>query len=681
MKDIAVEDVRNFVLLGHTGSGKTMLCDAFLYKLGLTEKQGQVSAGTSLSDFTEEEISRKISLYTQSFTGVFKTKQGQKIQMTFVDTPGFDDFYGQVLCASHVADAALITIDATAGIQVGTNRVWRRCAALGLPRGIVITGLDKENANFAKILADAQKVWGPKCVPVVFPVAGGVVEVLGATAPAGATAPVGVSAADWQAYKSALIERAAETDDALLEKYLGGTELTDDEIAKGLRVAVCAGSLIPVFAVMTPKDIGVNELLGGIVRLFPAPLERTIKDTAGTAINPATEAPFVGVVWRHVTDPYAGKLSYVRIYGGTLKENTEVFNATKGQKEKIGVLLQPQGKKPSPITEARSGDIVALPKLKNTGLNDVLCAVGQKVAFEPVVFPSPVVSVAVLARNQADDDKLGIALTRAVEDDPTLVVERHADTRETVLSGMGDAHLELVHDLMKKRSNLDAEFKVPKVAYKETVTGLGDGHYKHKKQSGGRGQYAEVYCKVQAKRADEAEWFDDAVVGGVIPRNFIPACEKGFLEAIPHGVLAGYPVVNVKVSVYDGSYHDVDSSEIAFKIAAARAFKEALIKAKPVLLEPIMTVRVMVPEQSMGDINGDLNHRRGRILGVDMEDGVQVITAEVPQAEMFRYSSELRSITGGRGSFEIKFARYDVVPNTIAQKVIAGAEKKKEAEE
>lgn len=681
MKDIAVADVRNFILLGHTGSGKTMLCDALLYKLGLTDKMGQVSAGTSLSDFTEEEISRKISLYTQSFTGVFKTKQGQKVQMTFVDTPGFDDFYGQVLCASRVADAALITIDATAGIQVGTNRVWRRCATLGLPRGIVITGLDKENADFAKILADAQKVWGPQCVPVVFPVAGGVVEVLGATAPASAIAPAGAAAEAWQTYKSALIERAAETDDALLEKYLGGTELTADEIAKGLRAAVCAGSLIPVFAVMTPKDIGVSELLGGIVRLFPNPLERSVKDAVGTAVNPAAEAPFVGLVWRHVTDPYAGKLSYVRVYGGMLKENMEIFNVTKGQKEKIGALLQPQGKKPAVITEARSGDIVALPKLKNTGLNDVLCAVGQKVAFEPVVFPNPVVSVAVLARNQADDDKIGIALARAVEDDPTLIVERHADTRETVLSGMGDMHLELVHELMKKRSNLDAEFNVPKVSYKETVTGLGDGHYKHKKQSGGRGQYAEVYCKVQPKRPDEEDWFVDGVVGGVIPRNFIPACEKGFLEAIPHGVLAGYPVVNVKVTVYDGSYHDVDSSEIAFKIAAARAFKEALTKAKPVLLEPIMTVRVMVPEQSMGDINGDLNHRRGRILGVDMEDGVQVITAEVPQAEMFRYSSELRSITGGRGSFEIKFARYDIVPSMITQKVIAGAEKKKEEEE
>ncbi|MBI2442071.1 MAG: elongation factor G [Lentisphaerae bacterium] len=671
VKDIARADVRNFVLLGHTGSGKTMLSDAFLGKLGLADKMGQVSAGTSLSDFTEEEISRKISLYTQAFTGVFKAG-GKKIQMTFSDVPGFDDFYGQVLCATRVADAALITIDATAGIQVGTLRAWRRCVSLSLPRGIVITGLDKENADFAKVLAEVQKSWGAKCVPVMIPVKSGVLDVLSTPAAAEEAA---------QAFKTVLIERSAEADDTLLEKYLGGAELTEEEMTKGLRAAVAAGNLIPVFAVMTGKDVGVSELLSGIARLFPSPLERPLKDASGAAINPAPEAPFVGVVWRNVTDPYAGKLAYLRVYGGVLKEDLEIFNATKLQKEKVGVLLQPQGRKPVPISEAQAGDVVALPKLKNTGLNDVLCAVGQKFAFAPVVFPQPVVSVAVSARNQADEDKVGVALARVVEDDPTLAVERHADTRETVLSGMGDTHLDLVHELMKKRSNLDAEFKVPKVSYKETATGLGEGHYKHKKQSGGRGQYAEVYCKVQAKRPDDEEWFVDAVVGGVIPRNFIPACEKGFVEARARGVLAGYPVVDVKVTVYDGSYHDVDSSEIAFKIAAARAFKEGLTKAKPVLLEPIMTVRVMAPEQFMGDITGDLNHRRGRIMGVDVEDGAQVITAEVPQAEVFRYYSELRRITGGRGSFEIKFARYDVVPSAIAQKVIAGAEKTKEEEE
>ncbi len=675
MKDMAVADIRNLVLLGHTGSGKTTLCDALLCKLGLAEKMGQVSAGTSLSDFTEEEIGRRISVYSQTFAGVFKTRQGRRMQVTLTDTPGTDDFYGQVLCATRVADAGLLTLDATAGIQVGSHRAWRRCVALDLPRALVVTGLDKENADFRKLVGEAQTLWGAGCVPVVFPAGGALADVLGGEPPAGE------AGAYAQTCRSALIERAAETDDALLEKYLGGEELAAEEIARGLRAAVCGGTLVPIFAVMALKDTGVTELLDGLARLFPSPLDRPVKDAEGNPVKPGAEDPFVGLVWRHVTDPYAGKLSYVRVYGGTLRENSEVFNAARSQKEKIGALLQPQGKKPAPIPEARAGDIVAIPKLKATGLHDALCAVGHKAAFEPVVFPTPVVSVSVTARNAADEDKLGSALARAVEDDPTLAVERNTDTHETVLSGMGDVHLEIVHEFMKKRSNLDAEFKVPKVSYKETATGLGEGHYKHKKQSGGRGQYAEVYCKVQAKPADEEDWFEDAVVGGVIPRNFIPACEKGFVEAMARGVLAGYPVVNVKVSVYDGSYHDVDSSEIAFKIAASRAFREALSKAKPVLLEPIMSVRVIVPDQFMGDINSDLNHKRGRILGVDVQDGMQAITAEVPQAEMFRYSSELRSLTGGRGSFELKFARYDVVPSMIAQKVIASAEKTKEDED
>ncbi len=669
MKDMAVENVRNFVLAGHTGSGKTTLTDALLVKLGMAEKMGLVAAGTSLSDFTEEEISRKISLYAQTFTGTWASRQGPKVQCTFTDTPGFDDFFGQVLCATRVADAAVITVDATAGIQVGTLRAWKRCQTLDLPRAVVVTGLDKENADFTKVIEGLRSVWGAKCVPVTCPAAGGVAEVLES------------KDAALQGHREALIERAAETDDALLEKFLGGTELSAAEIGRGLRAAVLAGSLVPVFAVMALKDVGVADLLEGLVRLLPSPLDRPVKDQSGAAVKPAPEAPFVALVWRQVTDPYAGKLAYLRVYGGTVTQDMELVNPANGQKEKIGVLLAPMGRKPVPIPAAHAGDIIALPKLKATGLNDALCAVGHKAAFAPLVFPSPVVSVAVTAKTAADEDKIGVALARAAEDDPTLVVERRADTREMVLAGMGDAHLDLVHELMKKRSNLDAEFKVPKVSYKETATALGEGHYRHKKQTGGRGQYAEVYCKVQPKRPDDQDWFEDGVVGGVIPRNFIPACEKGFVEAMAHGVLAGYPVVNVKVTVYDGSYHDVDSSEIAFKIAAARGFRDALGKARPVLLEPIMTVRVTVPEQFLGDINGDLNHKRGRILGVDMEDGLQVITAEVPQAETFRYSSELRSITGGRGSFELKFARYDTVPSHIAQKVIASAEKTKDDEE
>ncbi|MDD5482606.1 MAG: elongation factor G [Kiritimatiellae bacterium] len=672
MKDIAINDVRTFVLLGHTGSGKTTLCDAVLYKTGLTDRMGLVSAGTSLSDFTETEISRKSSVYAQSFTTVFNDG-GKKSQIVIIDSPGVDDFAGQVICACRAVNSALITVDAAAGIQVGTTRAWRRVQALAMPRGIVITGLDKENTSFTKTIGEIQNIWGEKCLPVIVFAEGKFIDVLSE----GAVSPTAAELVEKS--KNALIECAAEGDDAMLEKYLGGEKLTADELQNGLRKAVLKGTLIPVFAAMALKNEGLDLLLQKIVQVFPGPADAPAKDAAGKSVNPAPDAPFVGHVWSAVTDPYAGKLVYIRVCGGTLRENMEVSNAAKGHKERIGPLLVPQGKKPAVTTEARAGDIIALPKLKNTTINDVLCAVNHKAEFTPIVFPNPVISMAVSAKEQSDEDKIGTALSRVAEDDPTIRVERRVDTNEIIIAGMGDAHLDVALSQMKKRSNVTAEYRTPKVPYKETVTGLGEGHYKHKKQSGGRGQYAEVYCKVAPKKPDE-EWFVDEVVGGVIPRNFLPACEKGFMEAMPHGVLAGYPIVDVKVTVYDGSYHDVDSSEIAFKIAASRAMKEAVSKAKPVLLEPIMTARVAVPEQFMGDINGDLNHRRGRILGIEIEDGLQVIVAEVPMAEMFRYCSELRSITGGRGSFEMSFARYDVVPSNIAQKIIASVEKTKEEE-
>jgi elongation factor G len=667
MKDIAVKDVRNFAVAGHSGSGKTALCDAMLVKMGVSAPAG----GASISDYTDEEISRKSSIYATPLSAVYKNPQGVKTKLMFTDTPGTDDFFGQVQTALHAADAVLIAVDAVSGIQVGTRAAWRQCENRSLPRAVVITGMDRESADFAKTLGELQGTWGGECVPVIAWVDGQPVSLLDARA------KLSDAAAET---RNALLEKAAETDDALIEKFLGGEELTPAEVEKGLRAAVKAGSLVPVFAVATPKDAGVVELLDGIIRLFPSPVDCPMKDAQGQTVDIAPDAPFSAFVWRSLTDPYAGKLAFLRVISGTLREGMEVLNSTRGVKESVGAFFVLCGKKQTPIDEARAGDIIALPKLKNTQLNDSLCATGSKIEFAPVVFRDPVVFNAVFAK-EGEDDKIGIALQRATEDDPTLKVERNADTNEMILSGMGDAHLELVREMVRKRNNLELEFRVPKVSYRETVTGVGDGHYRHKKQSGGRGQYAEVYAKVQPLPQGEEEWFEDAVVGGVIPRNFIPACEKGFVEAMRQGVMAGRPVVNVRVTVYDGSYHDVDSSEIAFKIAASRAFKDAMSKAKPVLLEPIMNIKVMVPDQYMGDINSDLNQRRGRILGVDVQDGLQVITADVPQVELFRYCSELRSITGGRGSFEMHFARYDVVPSNIAQKVVAESEKVKETED
>ncbi len=676
MKDIAIANVRNFALMGHTGAGKTVLADAILFKMGVNDRFGSTADGSSMADWTDEEKERKITIWAKPFDGIYKATSGQKFDFVMLDTPGYADFYGQTVGASAIVDAGLIVIDATGGIQVGTNRSWRRCETLGLPRGIAVTGLDKENANFDEAVKAIQAVWGARCIPAVIPAKDGkkVVDVLSPDAP-----PADV-ADRVEALKGALIESAAESDDKLIEKYLGGEALTPDEIASGLRKAVAQCKLVPIFAVVAKNDLGVVELLDNVGRLFPSPLDRQIKDAAGNAVDVSTSAPFSGMVWRVINDPFVGHLSFVRIFSGTLKADSEIFNATKGAKERVGSLFFLNGKKQETIPEAEAGDIVALAKLKNTGLNDTLCATGKSLKFAPIVFPNPTAAYAVAPKTQGDEDKIGTALHRVADDDPTIKVERNTETKELIISGVGDVHLDVTISRMKKRSNVDVLLSTPKVPYKETVTAVGEGHYKHKKQSGGRGQYGEVYLRVMPLKAGETEWFEDALVGTAVPRNFLPAIEKGLHEGLSRGAVAGYPVTNTKVAVYDGSSHDVDSSEIAFKIASSRAFADGMSKARPVLLEPIMTVKVFVPDQYMGDITGDMNHRRGRILGIGSEDGMQVITAEVPQAEMFRYSSELRSITGGRGSFEMEFNRYDVVPSNIAQKVIAEAQKNKKEE-
>lgn len=676
MKDIAIANVRNFALMGHTGAGKTVLVDAILFKMGVNDRFGSTADGSSMADWTDEEKERKITVWAKPFDGVYKSTGGQKYDMVMLDTPGYADFYGQVVGASTITDAGLIVVDAVGGIQIGTNRAWRRCETLGLPRGIVITGLDKENADFAASLKAIQALWGPRCIPVVIRSKDGkkAVDVL---APAGAPAE---QADEVEALKNSLIESAAESDDKLIEKYLGGEALTPDEVASGLRKAVADCKLVPVFAVVAKNDIGVVELMDNIGRLFPSPMERVFKDAAGNVVDVSPTAPFAGMVWRVINDPFVGQLSFVRIYSGTLKADSEIHNATKDTKERIGALYFLNGKKTETIPEAEAGDIVALAKLKTTTLNDTLCAHGKIAKFVPIVFPNPTAAYAVAPKTQGDEDKIGTAIHRIADDDPTIKVERNAETKELIISGMGDVHLDVTLGRMKKRSNVDIVLSTPKVPYKETVTGLGEGHHKHKKQSGGRGQYGEVYLKVMPLKAGETEWFEDALVGTSVPRNFLPAIEKGLMEGLAKGAIAGYPVINTKVAVYDGSSHDVDSSEIAFKIAASRAFADGMSKAHPVLLEPIMTAKVTVPDQYMGDITGDMNHRRGRILGIGNEDGMQVITAEVPQAEMFRYSSELRSMTGGRGSFEMEMNRYDIVPSNIAQKVIAEAQKHKKEE-
>lgn len=671
MKDIPIADVRNFVLMGHTGSGKTTLVDSLLFKLGVTDRQGNPGDGTSAADWTDEEKGRKITIWAKPFDMVWRPKGDKALRLVVLDTPGYADFLGQMVAASSVADAALILVDATAGIQVGTMRAWKRCEVLGLPRAIVITGLDKENANFAGTVAAVQELWGPRCEVVTYP-GDDKKSVLDALSAEDATA---------EEIRSRLTDVAAESSDELIEKVLNGEALSADELSSGLRSSVVQAKFIPIFGVMARQSVGLEELMAGLRRLMPSPAARPIQDAAGVEVDPAESAPLVAQVWRSINDPFVGQLTMARVWGGTLKENSEIYNATKEQKERVGIVYLLNGKKQDPAVEAQAGDIVALAKLKATVLNDTLCAPGHSVQMPPIVFPSPVVSFAVHPKNQGDEDKLGQGLQRVADDDPTIHVVRNDETFELIISGIGDVQIDTAMDRMKARSKVEVTLTTPKVAYKETVTSKGEGRHKHKKQSGGRGQYGEVYLRIEPMSPDVEHWFVDGIVGTSIPRNFLPAIEKGLVEGMTKGAVAGYPVVNTMITVYDGSSHDVDSSEIAFKIAARTAFKDGMSKAKPVLLEPIMTVRVTIPGEFMGDCTGDLNHRRGRILGMESDDGQQVIVAEVPQSEMFKYSSELRSMTGGRGSFELTFSRYEVVPANVAQKVIAEAEKTKQADD
>ncbi|NLB64928.1 MAG: elongation factor G [Lentisphaerae bacterium] len=671
MKGIPVADVRNFVLLGHTASGKTTLVDSLLFKLGVTDRHGNPGEGTSSADWTDEEKARQITIWAKPFDAVWRPKDGAPLRLVMLDTPGYADFFGQVVAATSVADAALILVDATAGVQVGTVRVWKRCEALGLPRAVVITGVDKENADFDGTVAALQQLWGPRCEVMTYPTADkkGVLDALSADDPRA------------EEIRTRLTDVAAESSDELIEKVLEGEALTPEELSTGLRSSVDQVKFIPIFTTMARQLVGLEELMTGLRRLMPSPAAREVKDAGGNAVDTSEGAPPVAQVWRSINDPFVGQLSLARVWGGALKADSELFNSTKGQKERIGTVYLLNGKKQDTAAEAHAGDIVALAKLRTTGMNDTLCAIGQTTQMTPIVFPQPVVSFAVYPKNQGDEDKLGQGLQRVAEDDPTITVTRNDETRELIISGTGDVQINVAMDRMKARSKVEVNLRTPKVAYKETVTDKGEGHYRHKKQSGGRGQYGEVYLRIEPMQADLDHWFVDGIVGTSIPRNFLPAIEKGLVEGMTRGAVAGYPVVNTMVTVYDGSSHDVDSSEIAFKIAARTAFRDGMSKSRPVLLEPIMTVRVTIPGEFMGDCTGDLNQKRGRILGMESEDGMQVVVAEVPQAEMFKYSSELRSMTGGRGTFEMTFDRYEVVPANVAQKIVAEAAKDKQAEE
>jgi len=672
MSETPVSNVRNFVILGHSGSGKTTLTDAVAFKLGLNDRMGLVANGSSISDTTEEEKNRKITVFASSFSAGYKLND-QEYKIVFTDSPGFMDFYGQILGAIRAADFALITVDAVSGVQVGTRRAWKACKEGGLSStSFVITGLDKENASFEKALASIRNAFGVHCVPVTAPLtADSVVNIL---------REVDLPEHLAELHNS-LAETAAESDDALMEKFFAEGTLAPEEISAGLKEGIRSGDVHPIYSVLSLKGIGVTEMLDSMCRILPCPGSRAFVSTEGQVIEADPNGPFVAQVWRTSSDTFLGQLNYIRVISGTLTPGMSVQNNTTDTKETVSAMLQVLGKKQNPVAKAGPGDIVALPKLKNTKTGNTLAAVGNSTKLPEILFPPPVMYMALAAKTQADDDKLSSAIHKLLDSDPTLHFEKQVETKQIILKGLGDVHIDVAVSLMKSQTNVSVELSTPKVPYRETVTALGEGHYRHKKQSGGRGQFGEVYLRVSPRRAgEEGDWFIDKTVGGSIPGNFMPAVHKGVVEGMLAGSVAGYPVQNIKVEIYDGSYHDVDSSEIAFKIAGSRALREGMAKAKPVLLEPIMSLKITIPEAFMGAISGDMPHKRGRVLGMEAEEGIQVISAEAPLAELFKYAAELRSITGGQGSFTMDFDRYDIVPSNVAQKIIAEAAKNRKEE-
>jgi len=684
--------IRNVAVAGHGGTGKTSLVEAMLFAAKAIDRLGRVEDGTTTTDFDPEEVRRKITV-----SAALAPLEWQDHKINLIDTPGYPDFIGEVTGALAAVESVLLAVDAVAGIEVQTDKVWAIAARARASRIIAVTRMDRENAAFPRVLEDLQQKFGRQVVALEWPIGSeasfnGVVDVLTMKA-YGDAGPIPIEKvppdvlAAAKAARERLTEAVAETDEALTEAYLEQGELSDETLANGLRAGVRAASLVPVFCVAANRGRGVAPLLDELVRLLPAPTERepaAARDAKGgaVALTPDPTAPLAAQVWKTMADPYVGKLSYLRVFSGTLRSDAQVWNAGKAKTERIGQLLLIRGKQQEPVAEVPAGDIGAVAKLADTGTGDTLAEKDKALTLPSIEFPKPAISMAIQPKSKADEDKLGTALGRLVEEDHTLNVRRAAEMHQTILSGMGESHLEIVADRLRRKFGVDVVLSVPRVPYRETVRAHARVQGKYKKQTGGRGQYGDCWIELDPKPRSGGYEFVDKVFGGAIPRQFIPAVEKGVKDAMDEGIVAGYPVVDIRVTLVDGSYHDVDSSEMAFKIAGSMAFKKAMQEAKPVLLEPVATVAVHVPEDEMGDIIGDLNAKRGHIQGMEPGgDGTTTVRAQVPIAEMLRYASDLRSLTGGRGTFEMEFSHYAEVPSHIADKVTAEARKQKEAVE
>ncbi|MFH1776494.1 MAG: elongation factor G [Candidatus Omnitrophota bacterium] len=682
MEGFSVNKLRAIAFLGHSKCGKTTLVDSILHKTGANSRFGKVDDGTSLSDYDPVEIERKISITAKILNAQWKDKF-----IYLLDTPGYSDFISEVYLALRAVDAAILLINATSGIEVSTERMWSMLNNRGLARIIFVNRLDKENTDFTKILKEINERFGKNCVPIYYPFGKqtSFSENINLLTKEGFDKLNGQDQALAEKFRESLIDTIAESDDRLIEKYLAGEQLSNEEIIQGVRNAVIARKLIPVICGSAEKEIGTVELLDAVINFLPDPTQGPqmfVKEPDKEEEKPlavSTDAPFSAFVFKTISDPYVGQLSLFKIFTGTLESNTEFYNVTKQTKEKIGQLYILQGKEQKSVATISAGDIACVAKLKDTEINNSLSDNKHQIIFKETQKFEPAISFSLKPKTRQDEEKISQALHKLAAEDQAFKVGRDTQTKELIISGMGDLHLEIMIQHLKQRYKVEVEVGVPKVPYKETIKKKVQVQGKYKKQSGGRGQYGDVWLELEPLPHGEDFEFVNKVVGGAVPRQYIPSVEKGVKNAMQEGVIAGYPVVDVRVTIYDGSYHTVDSSDMAFQIAGSMAFKKAVQEAGPVLLEPIMEVSVIVPEEMTGAVNGDLNSRRGRIMGIDSKTNYQVITAEVPQAEMLKYASDLRSLTQGRGSYSMHFTHYEEVPGRIAEKIIAQEKAAKEA--
>jgi elongation factor G len=685
MKDYQTGQLRNVALLSHQGAGKTTFTESLLLTSGAINRAGRVEDGNTVADFEEEEIARQLSLST----GVVALEH-RGCKFNVLDTPGTFDFVGEVLQALRVSDGALFLIDAVSGVEVGTELTWGH-AGTEIPRMVLATKMDRENASFERALNSLNEHFDAQFVPLMIPIGSqndfeGVVDVVKLKAymgEKGSEADVPADMADVvEEAQMQVVEAAAEGDDELIEKYLEGEDLSPEEVTRGLRASIAMGSAVPVLAVSGLTSVGVRAAMNAIADYMPAPSESVVATSKASGeeetLDADVGAPLSALIFKTVVDPY-GKQSYFRVYSGALESDSRVLNVDTGEEERLGQLSVPQGKTQIPVSRIIAGDIGVVAKLSETMTNQTLCDKDHPVKLDEIEFPAPIFSVAVSPKTKADSAKMGAGLSRLVEEDPTFEWHLEHSTRQTILSGMGDAHIDIACRRLERKFGVAVLTNVPKVPYRETITRTAEEMYRHKKQTGGSGQFAQVTLRLDPAETDTGFSYEWEVFGGAISQSFRPSIEKGIRSVLEDGVIAGYPIVDVSVAVTDGKEHPVDSKDIAFQIAGREGFKAAFMRSGPVLLEPICDVEINVPDEYMGDILNDMNSRRGRVLGMGQQVGRSIVTAQVPLAEMQRYSTSLRAITQGRGVYTMKITSYERVPAHLAEEIVAQA--KQEAQE